>query len=124
MSQSTLENRLPVIESNCTEEAALDFDGEQIIYKFRESFDMSHEAALDIFTETKRWLWLCAIEISEIRDGVKKGSVVKIPVKSSLIIIDEMWHTFILFTRDYTKYCHDKFGFFINHYPFTHEQYD
>lgn len=32
--------------------------------------------------------------------------------------IDTMWHTFLLFTRDYKEFCECYLGRFINHEPF------
>lgn len=32
--------------------------------------------------------------------------------------IDAMWHTFLLFTRDYATFCERNFGFFLHHEPF------
>lgn len=32
-------------------------------------------------------------------------------------MLDEMWHTFILFTKDYGDFCHEMFGHFIHHLP-------
>lgn len=34
--------------------------------------------------------------------------------------IDGMWHTFLLFTKDYKTFCEDNLGMFINHEPFEH----
>ena len=31
--------------------------------------------------------------------------------------LDEMWHTFLLFTRDYADFCERYFGFFLHHIP-------
>lgn len=31
--------------------------------------------------------------------------------------VDEVWHTFILFTRDYVSFCDETFGFFLHHQP-------
>jgi len=33
--------------------------------------------------------------------------------------IDDMWHTFLLFTEDYQRFCADNFGHFIHHHPFN-----
>lgn len=32
-------------------------------------------------------------------------------------IVDEAWHTFILFTSEYVKFCQDVFGKYIHHSP-------
>lgn len=31
--------------------------------------------------------------------------------------VDKVWHTFILFTRDYAEFCQKTFGFFLHHQP-------
>ncbi|MEX2054002.1 MAG: hypothetical protein WD883_00440 [Candidatus Colwellbacteria bacterium] len=33
--------------------------------------------------------------------------------------VDEIWHTHILFTVDYTAFCDEVFGFYIHHFPDT-----
>lgn len=32
-------------------------------------------------------------------------------------MVDEMWHTFLLFTEDYHEFCDFHFGFFVDHMP-------
>lgn len=34
-------------------------------------------------------------------------------------LIDEVWHQFILFTRQYAKFCAEIFGYFVHHQPRT-----
>lgn len=38
------------------------------------------------------------------------------PVSPSLPI-DEAWHAFILHTVDYTRFCQERFGFYLHHQP-------
>lgn len=33
--------------------------------------------------------------------------------------VDELWHTFIIFTPQYRKFCEETFGEFIDHQPHT-----
>ena len=33
--------------------------------------------------------------------------------------VDEVWHIFILFTKDYARFCDEVFGFFLHHQPTT-----
>ena len=35
----------------------------------------------------------------------------------SSYIVDEAWHTFILFTKDYHKFCNEVFGKYFHHMP-------
>jgi len=32
-------------------------------------------------------------------------------------VVDEVWHAFILFTIDYTRFCQGVFGFYLHHVP-------
>jgi len=36
--------------------------------------------------------------------------------------IDDMWHTFIIFTKDYTDFCMQSFGCYMHHTPKTTEE--
>jgi len=36
--------------------------------------------------------------------------------------IDDIWHTFILFTKDYYTFCSSNFGKIVHHYPFVSEE--
>ncbi len=93
----------------------LAYQNEDIVYRFMDHFDLDWEASSDIFEETKKWLWLLASSKQQnLNSGEKK---ITLFVDESLLIVDEMWHTFILFTVDYRKFCQENFGFFIDHSP-------
>lgn len=36
--------------------------------------------------------------------------------------LDGIWHTFIMFTREYQEFCNNYLGNFVHHIPFTNEQ--
>lgn len=74
-----------------------------------ESYAVSFEEATDLFQETLAWLWLI---------GTTPGGL--FVVDHSLTSIDEMWHTFILFTREYSAFCERNFGRYIHHAPTTY----
>ena len=77
---------------------------------------MDREASLRIFTETKKWLWLCACCSNQRMENKESVNLV---IDDSMLLLDETWHTFILFTRDYTEFCLNQFGFKIHHAPTT-----
>lgn len=93
----------------------LTYQNEDIIYRFMDHFDLDKEASMDIFEETKKWLWLLAT--SKQKNSDLKEKMTSLVVDESLLIIDEMWHTFILYTIEYRKFCQENFGFFIDHTP-------
>jgi len=40
-------------------------------------------------------------------------------INHELLILDQMWHTFLLFTEEYGRFCISCFGEFIHHTPMT-----
>ena len=98
-------------------EEVLAYQNDSILYKFQESFDLPFEEVKMLFEETKKWLWLNAVAIDE-----KQG--IELFIDGPLALVDEMWHTFILFTRPYHEFCHRYFGFYIHHAPTTKAEKD
>jgi hypothetical protein len=91
---------------SCPLDKALSYQNDNVVYRFIEHYDISFDEAKDVFFETKKWLWLC-----------NQPRSFKLEISEPILIIDEMWHTFILLTYDYTNYCFDCFGQYIHHIP-------
>lgn len=54
-------------------------------------------------------------------DGLKQFMLVAAVMPGRKVTspdIDAMWHTFLLFTKDYREFCTDYLGMFIEHEPF------
>jgi len=54
-------------------------------------------------------------------DGLKQFMLVAAVMPGRKVTspdIDAMWHTFLLFTKDYRQFCTDYLGTFIEHEPF------
>ena len=80
-----------------------------VIEAFMERYDVDYHEANEIFEETKKWLWLAS-------KGVESGNF-SIFIDKSLVIIDEMWHNFILHTKLYYRFCMSNFRRIIHHVP-------
>ena len=88
---------------------ALECENEELIIEgFMDRYEVSLEEAVDIFNETKKWLWLAS-----------KNDELETPlfIDQPLLILDEMWHTFILHTKQYYKFCLRHFNRMIHHEP-------
>jgi hypothetical protein len=94
-------------------EEVLAYQNDEVVHRFCNDNGIAHADADEIFLETKRWLWLCASEMASAADGIGE----RIPLLSEARVIDLMWHTFLLFTRDYATFCQKYFGFFVHHHP-------
>ncbi|WP_435255357.1 hypothetical protein [Tenacibaculum sp. A30] len=89
-------------------EEVLKYENKNVIDRFMNYFSTSKDEANIIFNETKKWLWLCAKSFED------KTSIY---INNDLLIIDEMWHTFIIFTLDYELFCKKYFNTLIHHVP-------
>lgn len=67
----------------------------------------TEQEAEDLFADVKKFLFYANLE--------------KTPVSPSRRV-DEAWHEFLVFTRDYANFCNTFFGKFIHHNPFTQER--
>lgn len=90
-----------------------EYQHDGVIEKFRDDWDVDENEARDIFSEMKKFLY-----ISEI--GLQK--CIQIEIDEPTLIIDKMWHQFILFTEDYEIFCNRFFGKMVHHAPFSSEQ--
>jgi hypothetical protein len=89
--------------------ALLEYRNEEVLFSFCESFAVERDEAERIFVEMLKFLWLCHTE----NDRTMRT------IDAPIVIIDEMWHTFVLFTRDYHEFSLKYFGKYIHHQPTT-----
>ena len=83
------------------------YNNEDLICRFLDIYEIDEAEAINIFEETKKWLWLCS------------NAKFDLIIDDSLIIIDEMWHNFILFTKEYDAFCKEYLEVYIHHQPTT-----
>lgn len=84
-------------------EKILAYSNEDIISRFTDIYKIPEEEAEDIFIETRKFLYISRMPGIFIPDD--------------LLIVDEMWHNFILFTKEYQRFCNEHFGSYIHHLP-------
>jgi hypothetical protein len=88
-----------------------------VIARFCDDFGVSFKDAEEVYIETLRWLWLCAYRLSDYQQG--KVDTPRMPLASQAQVIDLMWHTFLLFSKDYSEFCETHFGFLLHHFPLS-----
>lgn len=86
----------------------LSYQNEDILSRFLDMYEVDQEEARDIFQETKKFLYLSR------QPGVF--------IPDDLLIIDEMWHNFILFTPEYHQFCQTYFNAYLHHIPASKEE--
>jgi hypothetical protein len=84
---------------------ALDYQAPFLIEKLvKDRFLDTSDEAFALFTEVKRYLVLAHV------DQTKTW-------KMHSLCVDEVWHQFVLFTAEYSRFCSKYFGHYRHHFP-------
>ncbi|AMN41226.1 glycine-rich domain-containing protein [Rhodoplanes sp. Z2-YC6860] len=85
--------------------ASLDFEAPYLIEKLvKDRLCANAEEADALFREVKRFLYLNRADRSRIWDMYSHR-------------VDEVWHQFVLFTRQYMEFCERHYGIYLPHAP-------
>jgi len=95
----------------------LQYTNEAVVLRFMETWDLPRPDADDLFVQTNKWLWLTATTAT-------MPDAPPLAISQSTKLLDEMWHTFVLFTHDYVTYCDRYFGQYLHHTPTPRAEYD
>ncbi len=90
------------VRSKTQLQAVMAYQNNDVVNRIRQELKVSEEEANQLFTDLKRFLWLAA---------VTPPNTVPTPR------IDEAWHCFVLYTKDYADFCDTYFGGFLHHAP-------
>jgi hypothetical protein len=96
-----------------------EYKNEAVVQRFLETWDLPEYEAEELFEDMKKWLWL-----SVYSADLPAGKRIDLGFTQATKIIDEMWHTFILFTKEYHDFCERYFGRFVHHAPTPRSVYD
>lgn len=99
--------KIPILQNK----EYLNYTNEDVIYRFSNLYKIDVDEINDIFMETKIFL---AISF------VSKNN--EVYINNDLLVIDEMWHNFILFTKTYEEFCNNFFGGLIHHIPISKKE--
>jgi hypothetical protein len=106
MNGETMKNEKSAQEVQSIISKGMQYPMKKILERYCSEKSVSMKVAREQERELKRFLILFAINKQ------------KLGMRSDL---DELWHTFILFTREYTDFCNEIAGFYIHHNPKTEE---
>lgn len=97
---------------------ALGYENADVVERFSESYGIPPDESRVIFHETKKMLWLQATLRAEHRLA-KRPIPSAINVYRPMQVLDEMWHTFLLFSLPYHYFCRRYLGGYLHHRPTT-----
>ena len=75
---------------------------------------LSADTIAEVLQQLREYFHLCNIAMAPGLDD-EQATMVAMPSK----IVDEAWHEFILFTKEYEYFCRQVFGKFLHHMPAT-----
>lgn len=81
---------------------ALAYQHRELVARLRKKLKLDTAQATVLFTDVKMYLYLCATTRKALA-----------PTPS----IDAGWHEFLMYTRDYARFCADTLGAFVHHTP-------
>jgi hypothetical protein len=96
----------------------LEYKNQHLYDRYRKDYPankISPEAALQ---EALKYLWICEKHrLDKEKEPANEALIFDMAVHHEMKEIDDMWHTFILFTKEYMTFCNTHFGRFIHHAP-------
>jgi hypothetical protein len=82
------------------------YSNDSVIQRYCKETNLESKTAEEHFIALKHFLLLCS-----------KSEEPCFPSKQ----LDEIWHTFLLYTKDYYSFCKEGLGKFVHHIPFNNE---
>ncbi len=87
-----------------------------VILRFKQRYPQHADIAEQLFEDLMCYLWLCSEYDKDKAASPNQSELNFTPVMhEEMRLIDDMWHEFILMTRDYTDFCQKYFGKFLHH---------
>jgi hypothetical protein len=100
----------------------LQYKHQHVLDRYKKNYPNNKLSAEEAFSEVLNYLWLHEKHSEEKQHSPNNEALnFECAVYSEMQEIDDMWNTFIVFTKDYAQFCQQYFGKFIHHNP-TNEQ--
>ena len=89
-----------------------------VLRKFQRDFPTDAAHAERYFVELMKYLWLAQKQRVDQEEHPDDESLrFLLAIYDDMIPVDNMWHCFILSTREYENFCNRFFGRFMHHLP-------
>ena len=96
----------------------MEYKHPQVVRAYSRAHGIEERRGAELFDDMLRFLWVSrkhkADQAAAPDDRSKDFLFV---MHEEMRDIDNMWHNFILYTKDYTEFCHRYFGEYVHHQP-------
>ena len=97
----------------------LRYKNKRVVSRYRKHFPNARLSPENALREFLKYVWLVHQHQSDLKKQPKNADLAfECVMHEEMLAIDEMWHTFILFTQDYQQFCENYLhGKFFHHQP-------
>jgi len=98
------------------------YENKNIINRYLKDYPNNSLEPENALKELLKYFWLsCKHKIDKNSDPTDKKLDFMCSIHHEMNQIDDMWHTFLLFTKDYMYFCKKYFNKYIHHIPFPED---
>ena len=99
-------------------EELLSYKHPQVIRSYERTFPEEKHRAEELFNDMLKYLWISTKHEQDKKSNPADDSLDFLFVMhQEMREIDNMWHNFILYSKDYMEFCHKYFGEYLHHQP-------
>ncbi len=100
----------------------LAYQNPDVIERYKNDYPSNELGPEDALKELLKYFWLNEkLKSDKTHAPTNENLFFDCAIHSEMREIDTMWHTFLLFTKDYAAFCQRYFGKFIHHQPVQKE---
>jgi len=101
----------------------LEYNNSRIIARYEKDYPNNQLSANEALRELLKYFWICQ-KHNQDKENCPQDEALNFicSMHPEMHEIDDMWHTFLLFTQDYDEFCKTYFSRFIHHAPNMNEE--
>lgn len=101
-------------------DSLLTYSNPKLIKRYQQDYPNNRLPAEEVLIELLKYFWLCHKHKYDKENNLSNESLqFNCDIYPEMKEMDDMWHTFLLFSKDYMNFCLKNFEQFLHHNPTT-----
>ncbi|HAT1844400.1 hypothetical protein [Legionella pneumophila] len=102
----------------------LEYKNYPLLSRYKKDYPHNKLNAEEAFAELMKFLWVREKHKEDILSYPENEELkFSCAIYTEMLDMDDMWHTFLLFTKDYMDFCYQYFGEYLHHTPALEDEY-
>ena len=97
------------------------YKNKPVLARYERDYPQNRMTAEEALLQLIKFFWLCQQHSKDKLKDHNEALEFNCMMHEEMSELDDMWHTFLLFTKEYQEFCYTHFGDFIHHAPLTEE---